>query len=151
MGKIMGLLLPPDFIHTKEFHECLLSIGYSLDLVYKKYDSNEHRLWHTVIGKTIDRRESFKYRYSSVSEQINIIRYFCADVRGIYEITEDGLEHILTLEGLSNVPCNFLDKSSIEELLDRYNYYENYIVEFRYDGYKLLDIHSKYIGYSIEE
>jgi len=140
-----GLLLPPDFIHSREFHKSIIDLASTLKL-YQKYESDESKLWHLAIVKALKQRASREFKYALPFKQIDYIRDFCIDVKGLYDCSIGGINQILVLERVYGLPHNLIDDTYIKDLLSKYNYYNNYVVEFKFDNYVLLDIHGKYIG-----
>ena len=143
--KSTGLLLPPDFIHSEGFHKSIINLASTLKL-YHKYKSDESKLWHTAIVKVLKQRASREFRYASSLRKIDYIKDFCIDVKGLYDCAIGGINQILSLEEVYDLPHNLIDDTYIKDLLSKYNYYNNYVVEFKFNNYVLLDIHGKYIG-----
>ena len=143
------LLLPPDFIYDKSFHESLVSLGCNLLILRNGY-SNEYKLWHTVLAQIIRYRESREYSLANDRRKIDLVNDFCNSVKGLCHIYfgQDYFiekESVLYLEGLSELPNNFLDESFIIKLKNKYTS-NNYDIEFQGNLYLLLDTHDEYIG-----
>ena len=153
------LLLPPDFINDKEFHEFIVEsnrLRLPSPLIPSKY-----KLWYTVIIEGIYHRTSDKLKYGSKDFKLDIIKNFCADIKGLYIYKESSLDVVpdvgptlLYLEKLFDIPLSLIDDSFINELSKKYNYQVNIIVAVNtvntVMNYILLDTHSKYLGGGIK-
>ena len=151
------LLLPPKFIHSKDFHKVILQ-GYDLKSSRHHY-SKQHFLWYRVISQTIRSRESREYDLANDSRKQELVGYFCKSVKGMFKgddhndrYTLDAKasinQSVLFLEGLSGLPNNIVDESFIQELRSKYNDHNNFAVPFMSESkyYILLDTYTEFIG-----
>ena len=145
-------LLPPDFIYDSNFQKELIKLDY---LSYP-YPSDQYYLWFTLLSTVINHRKGFSYSSLYDNEKIKLVKDFCDDVKGLFSYRgyssgpprserTDVIPSFLFLEGMSEIPKNFIAESLIKELGIKYNYYVNSSVLVKDKFYVVLDIHKRYI------
>ena len=157
------LLLPPNFIHSKNFHRDLVLQEYDLKFLRHHY-SKQHFLWYKVIAQTIRFRESREYDLANDFRKQELAKYFCESIKGMFKGDDHNDRHtldskasinqsVLFLEGLSGLPNNLIDESFIQELRSKYNDHNNFAVPFMSESkfYVLFDTHTEFIGSNFNE
>ena len=162
------LLLPPDFIHYKDFHRFLIAAtaerhSYSHNdrtspLTSSDY-SYEYKLWYFVLSQRIICRSSTEYLESDNNKRLELLKSFCECVKGLCIQIQDHSMHgqtksiqhplnqsILYLEGLLGLPDNLYEESFMDKLREKYRILETFSEKFEGKWYFLLDTYTRYIG-----
>ena len=148
MLKPPGLLLPPEFLHEKYFHEAIVKKYRHLQCFF---DTSYELIWHTVIVRTFPYRDEGMLDHTDLNQKLDLIKGFCSSIKGIHSYNRLSFadvnidEDLLYLEGIKNIPLNIFDDSFMDELKVKYHYRDNVIVHFMSERYILLDTYTKTI------
>ena len=143
------LLLPPDCICDTEFQKLLIDDW--TRLAFRTSISNEElKVWYLVLVKTLDKRSSYRFREFPDDKKLYLIKNLCLNIKGLHRFAKSIStidKHLLYLENLSNIPRNVFDNEFIKDLIKKYNYDKNCVVNYHSDTqYILLDTYYSFFG-----